>query len=143
MQERCLKILNVNKTFLIVRQHRTSCQHRGAFIAPLPTENNNILGLKCSLHHWIQIPNLFIAPLPLTVCSEQKDADRAECAVGIFVSKYPTAVRDGDITLNGSHIIGDGWIFIKKKISTPHLLMATYRMNLISAGSISPDGTFN
>jgi hypothetical protein len=36
-------------------------------IAPLPTENNNILDLKCSLHHWKQIPNLFIAPMQTAV----------------------------------------------------------------------------
>jgi hypothetical protein len=35
------------------------CQFRGAFIAPLPTDKNNILGLKCSLRHWKQIANLF------------------------------------------------------------------------------------
>jgi hypothetical protein len=34
---------------------------------PLPTENNNILGLKCSLRHSKQIPNLVIAPLPTAV----------------------------------------------------------------------------
>jgi hypothetical protein len=38
--------------------------------APFPTEKNNIMDLKCSLHHWKQIPNLFIAPLPTAVCSE-------------------------------------------------------------------------
>jgi hypothetical protein len=36
------------------------CQYRGAFIALLPTENNNVLDLKCSLHHCKQITNLFV-----------------------------------------------------------------------------------
>jgi hypothetical protein len=27
------------------------CQYRGAFAAPLPAENNNILGLKCTLRY--------------------------------------------------------------------------------------------
>jgi hypothetical protein len=36
--------------------------------------------------------------------------------------------------------MGDGPI--KKKTSTPHSLMTTYRMNLISAKSISLDSTF-
>ncbi len=45
------------------------CQYRGAFIAPLPTENKNILGIKCSLRHWKQILNnsLYVVnkrPLP-------------------------------------------------------------------------------
>jgi hypothetical protein len=37
--------------------------------------------------------------------------------------------------------MGDGRIF--QKISGPHSLMTTYRMNLISAGSIPLDGTVN
>jgi hypothetical protein len=53
-------------------------------IAPLPTENYNILGLKFSLHHWKQIPNLFIAPLPTAVCSEYKATDRAVSTLGNF-----------------------------------------------------------
>jgi hypothetical protein len=45
------------------------CKYREGFIAPLPTKNNNILSLKCSLRHWKQILNCFIAPLPTSVCS--------------------------------------------------------------------------
>ncbi len=84
-------ILNVNRPFWIARHHRAvaniaerslrHCQCWRAFIEPLPTENNNILGLKCSLRHWKQIPNLVIAPLPTAVWSELKAADRAVCAV--------------------------------------------------------------
>jgi hypothetical protein len=40
-----------------------------SFIEALRTENNTILGLKCSLRGCIQIPNLFVAPLPTAVCS--------------------------------------------------------------------------
>jgi hypothetical protein len=43
-------------------------------------------------------------------------------------------------TLKGSHRRWDGLIFLKT--SAPHSLMTTYRMNLISAGSISLDSTF-
>ncbi len=50
------------------------CQYRRAFIALLPTENNNIPGLKCSLRHYKQITNL--------VCSEEKALKRAVCAIG-------------------------------------------------------------
>jgi hypothetical protein len=52
-----------------------------------------------------------------------------------------TAVGDGAVTLKGSHSMGDGWIFLK--VSAPHSLMTTYRKNLISAGFISTDSTFN
>jgi hypothetical protein len=60
-----------------------------------------------------------------------------------FVSELPTDLRDGasTVTLNGSHSMGDGRIFLK--ISVPHSLMPTYRMNLISAESTSLDDTFN
>jgi hypothetical protein len=46
------------------------CQYHGAFIALFPTENNNFLDLKCSLHHCKQITNLFVAQLSTAVCSE-------------------------------------------------------------------------
>jgi hypothetical protein len=29
------------------------CQYCGEFIAPLPTEKSNILGIKSSLSHWL------------------------------------------------------------------------------------------
>jgi hypothetical protein len=58
------------------------CQCHGAFIAPLPTENNNILGQKCSLRHWKQISNLLILLVPTAVCRGKKATDRAVYAVG-------------------------------------------------------------
>ncbi len=80
-----------------------------------------------------------------------KKADRQKCRQSLrrdefsfpryqFVSKLPTGVRDVAVTLKGSHSEGDGQIFLK--ISAPHSSMTTYRMNLISAGSISLDSTF-
>jgi hypothetical protein len=44
------------------------------------------------------------------------------------------------VTLKGSLRIGDEPIFLKN--SAPHFLMTTYRMNLLSARSISLDNTF-
>jgi hypothetical protein len=41
-----------------------------AFIAPLHKEKSNILSFKSSLRHWLQFPNLFLAPLPIAVCSK-------------------------------------------------------------------------
>jgi hypothetical protein len=46
-----------------------------------------------------------------------------------FVSKKPTAVRDGPVTLKGSHSMSDGRIFIK--ILAPHSLMTIYRISLV------------
>ncbi len=57
-------------------------QYREAFIAPFSTENNNILGFKCSLRHWRQIPNLSLASLTKAVCSNKMAADGLVCAVG-------------------------------------------------------------
>jgi hypothetical protein len=49
------------------------CQYRREFIAPLPTEKNIVI-VKTSLRHWLQIPNLFIVPFPT--------AGRAVCSLG-------------------------------------------------------------
>jgi len=76
------------------------CQYRELFIAPMPTENNNILGLKCLLHHWKQIPTVFTLLLPTAVCSEKKAADTAVNAVGNLFQIANS--RDGVATLKGS-----------------------------------------
>jgi hypothetical protein len=41
-------------------------------MATLPTEKNNMLGFEysSSLRHWLKVPNVLIAPLPIAVCSE-------------------------------------------------------------------------
>jgi hypothetical protein len=55
-----------------------SCQYRRAFSAPLALEKNNIVIVKSSLRHWLQVPTLFITPLPTTACIINKShADRA------------------------------------------------------------------
>jgi hypothetical protein len=41
-----------------------------SIIAPLPTEKNNIQDCKSSLRHCQQLPNLFLALLPTTECSQ-------------------------------------------------------------------------
>jgi hypothetical protein len=55
--------------------------------------------------------NLFIALLPTVERSESKAAGRAVCAVG--VPELPTVVREGAVTLKGSHRMGDGRDFSK------------------------------
>ncbi len=45
-------------------------------------EKKNNLIVKSSLRHLLQVPNLFIAPLPTTAFSKLKAANRAVCAVG-------------------------------------------------------------
>jgi hypothetical protein len=49
-------------------------------------------------------------------------------------------VSGGGESFHGSHRMGEGRIF--RKISAPLSLINIYRMNLISAGSISLDSTF-
>jgi hypothetical protein len=73
------------------------CQYRGAVIELLPTEKSNILGIKSSLHHLLQFPNLFIAPWPTAVCSKEKAADRAVCTVGNCFPKK----QGGDVNFKG------------------------------------------
>ncbi len=87
-----------------------SYQYRGAFIAPLPIEKNNILGLKSSQHHWEKFPNLFIAPLPTVVCTKLKASDRAVCAFGYRLPLFVLGVAE---FLKDSHRIGDGTVFLK------------------------------
>jgi hypothetical protein len=54
----------------VYKHHPRSCRYRGAFIAPSPTDHDNILIVKSSLRHWKQFPNFFIAPLPKTVSNK-------------------------------------------------------------------------
>ncbi len=76
----------------------------------------------------------------------------AECSLRLFQqrkkyslcskseSRLPTVVRDGVVSLKGFHRTGDGRIFLKT--SAPLSLIKTFRINTISAGSISLDCTF-
>jgi hypothetical protein len=55
-------------------------------------------------------------------------------------SQWPTTVQGGRKSLKGSHRMEDGQIFLKT--SAPLSLIENYRMNLLSAGSISQESTF-
>jgi hypothetical protein len=50
--------------------HCAVANYRGAFKALLSIEKSNILIVKSSLDHWLQVPYLFMALLPTAVCSE-------------------------------------------------------------------------
>jgi hypothetical protein len=65
-------------------------------MALLPTKSNNILGLKCSLHHWQQITNWFIATLPTAVCNIDKGPLTDLCAVG---NLFPNSQQQYEMTL--------------------------------------------
>jgi hypothetical protein len=66
-----------------VHELSRSSQYRGALIAPLPTDNDNILNVNISLSHCLQVPNLFIDPMPIAyVIIKGRTADRAVCAIG-------------------------------------------------------------
>ncbi len=54
-----------------------------------------------------------------------------------FDSELPIAVRGGAESLKGSHKMGDGRIFLKT--FAPLSFIKTFRMDLISARSISLD----
>ncbi len=75
--------------------HRDVPNKSRAFIAPLPTENNNILIVKISLRHWLQVTNLFIAPSPTAVLKSRVLLKRWKiCRVSwMKYVKMPTCVN--------------------------------------------------
>ncbi len=95
---------------------------------------------SASLRHWLQVPNLFMAPLPKDVCRENKAAGRVVCAFGNLFPNSQSKTRRRSKLLKSCHRMWDGRIFLKT--SARHSLMTTYRMNLILARSISVDSTF-
>jgi hypothetical protein len=67
----------------------------------------------------------------------------AMCALlrnGQLGAQLPITEQDGAVSLKGSHMKGEGRIFVN--ISAPLSLKMTYRMSLISVGSISLDSIF-
>ncbi len=101
--------------------------------------NRTILSVKTYLRHWLYVPNLFIVPSPTAV---DKRAQTDLCAsLGIHFRIVNSRTRwRCYFTVKGSHSMKDRRIFIK--ISAPHTLMTTFRMSLISTGSISRGKTF-
>ncbi len=87
------------------------CQYLGAFIAPFPTEKNKILIIKSSLRHYLQIPNLFKAPLPTTVYVVNKRPLTEQCLPLAICLQI--AVQDGAVTLKGFPSMGVMRIFLK------------------------------
>jgi hypothetical protein len=92
----------------------------------------------CSLRHWKQFPNLFMAPLPTAVCSKKKGW---MCVpLGIRIPIANSCIR-WCYNFKGSHRMGNGRIFQK---SLRGFFFNKYnQMNLVSAGSISLESTFN
>ncbi len=86
------------------------------------------------------MPNFFIEHLPILARCKTKGAVRA---VGALLrnwqlgAKLTITIRDGAVTLEGSHLMQDGRIFSKNLRTSP--FNVTYPMSLISAGSISLD----
>jgi hypothetical protein len=78
----------------------------------------------------------FANPCSCTMLNQR----RSQSGVCVTAQLVPITVRDGAVTLKGSHKMGDGRIFLKT--SAPLSLMTTYRMCLILARSISLDSTF-
>ncbi len=70
-----------NPKYSTVQESSRSSQYRGAFIAPLPTDNDDILIVKISLCHWLQVPNLFIAPLQQLYTYSNKRPHRRQICV--------------------------------------------------------------
>jgi hypothetical protein len=120
------------------------CQYRRVFIAPLPTDNNNILGLNFSLPHLKHIPKYsnFIAPLKTSiqyVVNKRLLTELyAPLAIRILIANSCTRWRG---IFKSSQRTGDSRIF--PKISSTLSLINTYQMNLVSAGFISLYSTFN
>ncbi len=71
---------------------------------------------KSLFRNWQLIPSFFIAPLSILVRCKTKGAVRVVCALLCkwqLGAKLPITVRDGALTLTGSHMMGDWQIFSK------------------------------
>ncbi len=86
--------------------------HRGLY--KLKTMNDN---KKSLFRNWQLIPNFFIAYLPVLVRCKTKGEVGAVCFLVYnwqLGAKLSITLRDGAVTLKGSHRMGDGQIFSKK-----------------------------
>ncbi len=110
-------------------------------MAAFPIDTCKKIILKRSQRHWQQFPNLFVAPLPLDVCSKYKATDRAMCAVG---NQEPHWQQLYNVARNlqraSSHRMGEGEIFLK--IFAPHPFKTNFLLIPISARSILLDSAF-
>ncbi len=98
---------------------------------------------KSLFRNWRLIPNIFSAHLPILVrCKTNGAVDvhlTAQLAIRCLIANYCTRWRRSftGVSKDGRR----GWFFLKT--SAPLSLMMTYRMSLISGGSISLDSAFN
>jgi hypothetical protein len=106
---RCSLLCNVTKWRCLVVFQLSTAEH-----GPLRLLQQMVTTF-CSLRHWIQLPDLIIAPSPTAV---------------YVVNKRPLIEVYALLAIS------------ENLRSAPHSLMTTSRMNLISARSISLDGTF-
>ncbi len=74
-------------------------------------------------------------------CRQSLRCDEFHGRIGNLFPNSQSKNKDALWTLKGCHRMGDGPIFLNT--SAPHSLMTTYRINLLSARSISLDSTFN
>ncbi len=122
-----------------VRHSVQNFQRCGAFIAAFPIDRWKMAIWKNSTRRWESITNMFLAPLPFLVRCKTKGAAGAVCTLGNKnpIAKYCTRWRG---TFKG---LSQNWGPAHfSKTSAPLSSTKTYRMNLISAGSISLDSTF-
>jgi hypothetical protein len=125
-----------------VRKFLRNLQTRGAFIAILQVENDGWQSKKVysAIGHWYRIFSLDICQSLYDVKpkaqSERCVRITAHLPINCLIPNY----WDSAESLKGPHRTGNGRNFLKNHRASS--LMTTYRMSLISAGSISLDSTF-
>jgi hypothetical protein len=127
------------------------CQHRGAFIAPLPISRR---AHSTVAYRKKQLSNSKNFSAPLAIDSQFVHSAVANSC--LFVNKRPLTEMCAPLAFcfqiansctrwacNVKGLLQHGGRADFSKISAPHSLMTTpYRMNLILAGSISLESTF-
>jgi hypothetical protein len=100
------------------------------------TNSRRMMIKKRWLRNWFWI---FSSRICQSLYDVKPKAQSERCPLTVQLANT-CAVRDGAVTLKGSHAMGDGLIF--PKTSVPLFLMTTYQMSLIWARSTLLDSTF-
>jgi hypothetical protein len=115
---------------------KDSTAHRTVVEKHIDIEKNIIPCLKSLARHWTQLLNMFIAPLPTTVCCKKRPPTKLCSVLGIRILIANNCAR----SLKGSHRMGDGWIYSITFRASP--FCKELKFDIVSARSFSLDSTF-
>ncbi len=133
-KEKCAEILGkLRPSPILWEPFKDSTPTRTAVEKYTDIGKNIIPCLKSSSRHWTQLPNMFIAPLPTTVCCKKRPPTKLCSLLGIRILIANNCTR----SLKGSHRRGDGWITFRASRFCKEL-----KFDIVSARSFSLDSTF-